>query len=385
MNFFKLTKRILLSDKILLNVFVFSSLLLIAIRIIFGGSLEQIIILSYVVYGLAFATTFVISRKFSKKLLAITLSVEEMAAGNLSKRLPSAGKDEIGQLAVALNELLSRLETGVAIDVSKHREIDQAKTDFVSLASHQLRTPLSIIKWYIDYLVSGDAGGLNDEQTRYLKEVYKSNERLIELVNALLDVSRIDLGTFSIEPEPTDIVERAESALARFAREITAKKIVLEKNYDVFPSVNLDPRLTKIVFENIISNAVKYTPEKGKIRIDIKRTDDNIFIKVADTGCGIPREQQPKVFSKFFRADNVKKIEAAGTGLGLYIVRAIVRKSGGKIWFESPGMDLFLEGEKTAAGAGKAGGSGGGAAFFITIPLKGMKKRAGTKKLSSSV
>ncbi len=384
MNFFKFTKRILLSDKILLNVFIFSTVLLIAVRFVLGGSLEQIIVLSYVIYGLTFAVTFLIGRKFSKQLLNLAFSVEEMAAGNLSKRLKPAGRDEIGQLINALNELLSRLQTGVAIDVSKHKEIDRAKTDFVALASHQLRTPLSIIKWYADYLIGGDAGELNEEQSKYLMEVYNSNERLIELVNALLDVSRIDLGTFAIEPEPTDIIERAESALARFLPEIKAKKIRVEKHYDKFGSIDLDPRLTKIVFENILSNAVKYTPENGKIRMDVKKTDHDILIKIADTGCGIPREQQPKVFMKFFRADNVKKIESAGTGLGLYIVKAIVQKSGGKIWFESPSLDLLLE-ERQRGGDKPLDKMNRGTTLFITIPLKGMKKRAGTKKLSSTV
>lgn len=369
-----------LSDRILLVVFMAATALLLVVRLIFGGSLEQILKFSYAIYVFTFLIAYVIGRRFSRRVLNLTFKVEEMAAGNLSKKLEIRDKDEIGQLTHALNELLSRLQTGVAIDVTKHREIDQAKTDFVALASHQLRTPLSVVKWYIDYLVAGDAGTLNEEQSRYLKEVYRNNEKLIDLVNALLDVSRIDLGTFSVEPEPTDIVERAESALTGFLPAIEKKKIILEKFFDPLPPINLDPRLTKIVFEHIISNSVKYTPEGGKIRMEIKKTESNVLVKISDTGCGIPREEQPKVFSKLFRADNVKNIELSGTGLGLYVVRAIIQKAGGKIWFESPSMDLFLEGEEDEASDKK----GGGTTFFITIPLKGMKKRAGTKKLSSS-
>ncbi len=371
-----------LSDKVLIIFIFFASTLIMAVHFFISGSLQKILVFSGFTYVFTFLITFFVSHRFSKRLIGLTFKVEEMAAGNLSRKLKMGNKDEIGQLANALNELLSRLQTGVAIDVSKHRELSQAKTDFVALASHQLRTPLSIIKWYIDFLIAGDAGQLSQEQIKYLKEVYKSNERSIELVNALLDVSRIDLGTFSIEPKPTNLIERMESAITKFMPEIKAKKIKLEKHFDELPIINLDPRLTKIVFENIISNSIKYTPEGGTVQLDIKKTDRDVLIKISDTGCGIPREQQPKIFTKLFRADNVKKIESIGTGLGLYIARAVIEKSGGKIWFQSPSLDLLLaEGQKnTDLPLDKRSK---GTTFFITIPLKGMKKKVGTKGLTS--
>lgn len=374
--------KIRLSDKILIIFFLFSTALILLVRFFIGGSLQQILLLCNFVYILAFTATYFISLRFSNDIIKLTFKVEEMAAGELNRKINFVRKDEIGQLVNALNELIGRLQTGVAIDVSKHKELSQAKTDFVALASHQLRTPLSIIKWYVDFLISGDAGKLGDEQLKYLKEVYKSNERLIELVNALLDVSRIDVGTFSIEPEPTDLVERLESALSKFYPEIMEKKINIEKQFDNLPMINLDTRLTKIVFENILSNSVKYTSAQGTIRLSIKKMEKDVLIKISDTGCGIPREQQPKVFTKLFRADNVKKIEASGTGLGLYIVKAVIEKSGGKIWFESPSLELLLEkGQKTADVP--LDKRNRGTTFFITIPLKGMKRKAGTKKLTS--
>ena len=371
-----------LSDKILLIFIFFASILVVAVTLFFGGSLIQIIVFSGFIYIVSFLITFVISRNFSRKIMRLSFKVEEMAAGNLSKKLEVNSKDEIGQLTNSLNELISRLQTGVAVDVSKHWELDKAKTDFVALASHQLRTPLSIIKWYVDFLIAGDAGELGSEQINYLKEVYRSNERLIELVNALLDVSRIDVGTFSIDPEPTDIIERAEAAIKKFALEIKTKEITLVKHYDELPTLKLDPRLTKMVFANIISNSVKYTSVGGKIKIEIKKTEPNVLIKISDTGCGIPREVQPKIFTKLFRALNAKKIESIGTGLGLYIVKAIIEKSGGRIWFESPSLDLLLEaGQKNSDIPIDKRNQG--TTFFITMPLQGMKKRIGTKNLSS--
>lgn len=370
-----------LSDKVLLIFIAFATILILLVRFLSDITTQQLLVVSGTVYAFSFLSTFLISHRYSRKIIDLTFKVEEMAAGNLSIKLKPAGKDEIGQLINSINELMMRLQTGVAIDVSKHREIDQAKTDFVALASHQLRTPLSIIKWYVDFVLSGDAGQLSPDQERYLKEVYKSNERLIELVNALLDVSRIDLGTFAIEPEPTDIVQMARAALKRFEAEIKFKNLKIEKYFDHFPLINLDTRLTKIVFENIVSNAVKYTPDGEVIRFEIKKTDKDAFIKIMDSGCGIPREQQPKIFTKLFRADNVKKIESSGTGLGLYIVKAVIEKSGGKIWFESPCLELLLK-EKGQNSDLPLDKRQRGTAFFITIPLKGMKKRAGTKKLS---
>jgi signal transduction histidine kinase len=330
---------------------------------------------------LTLGALYLLARSHSRRLKRLTLKVEEMAAGNLGLKISDHSGDEVGQLASALTDLADRIKSGVALDVNKHRELQRAKTDFVALASHQLRTPLSIIKWYVDFLLCGDAGALSSDQERYLRQIYLSNERLIELVNALLDVSRIDVGTFAIEPEPMDIVERAESALARFLPEIKAKSIVLIKDYDDFEPINLDPRLTKTVFENILSNSVKYTPSGGTIKVSVKKTDRDAFIRISDSGCGIPREEQPRMFTKLFRADNAKRIESIGTGLGLYIAKAIIEKSGGKIWFHSPSLELLLaDGDKSGIPLDKRNR---GTTMNITIPLKGMRERHGSKKLSS--
>lgn len=370
-----------LSDKILLIFFTFSSVAIFFVTYILEGSWQQFFILISFVYMISFVFTFIVSRNFSKSLIELAFKVQEMGAGNLSKRLVTTRKDEVGQLINSLNELMTRLQTGVAIDVSKRREIHRAKTDFVSLAAHQLRTPLSIVKWYSDYLLAGDAGRFNDEQLKYLNEIFHSNQRLIDLVNSLLDASRIDLGTFIIEPKPTDIIERSETALSKFYQEISKKKIKLDKQYDKFDLLNLDPRLIQIVFENLISNAAKYTPEGGRIRLVVKKTEKDIFIKVSDTGIGINREDQPKVFTKLFRSAEAKKIEADGSGLGLYIVKAIVEKSGGKIWFESPSLELLLEERQSAKRPIDKRNLG--TTFYITIPLKGMRPKTGTKKLEN--
>ncbi|MFA6322798.1 MAG: ATP-binding protein [Candidatus Buchananbacteria bacterium] len=248
-------------------------------------------------------------------------------------------------------------------DITKEKQIDRAKTEFVSLASHQLRTPLSAINWFAEMLLSGDAGKLKKEQAEYLKEIYQSNQRMVELVNALLNVSRLELGTFMIEPEDVDIVEISRSVLSELSSLVAKKEITLKKSYskEIPKTLKLDQKLTRIIFQNLLSNAIKYTPEKGQVDLSIGVEGKNLLIKVADNGYGIPTGQQEKIFTKLFRADNVREKDAEGTGLGLYIVKSILNQSGGKIWFES------IEGKGTT--------------FNVTIPLTGMKSKVGTKTI----
>jgi len=213
-------------------------------------------------------------------------------------------------------------------------------------------------------LMTGDAGKLSNNQRKYLEEIYNGNQRMVDLVNALLNVSRIELGTFSIEPEKVKLVDICNSVLEELKQKIGDKKLKVNRKYDKnIPIMRLDSKLVRIIFQNFISNAVKYTPEKGKINISIEKKEKNILIKISDTGYGIPKEQQSKIFSKLFRADNVREKETDGTGLGLYIVKSVVEQSGGETWFKS------VEDKGTT--------------FYATIPLKGMDKKEGTKGLTS--
>lgn len=248
-------------------------------------------------------------------------------------------------------------------DISKEREIDRAKTEFVSLASHQLRTPLSATKWSAELLGSEKTGALNTSQKKLLHNIYISNERMIELVGALLNVSRIDMGTFSIKPIPTDIVALIDAAIAELSFLFKKKKIQLEKKYDqTMPKLEIDPELMRVILQNLLSNALKYTPQQGKITIALAQKEKKLILSIADTGYGIPKNQQEKIFTKLFRADNIRTKETEGTGLGLYIVKSIIDKTDGKIWFES-------EENK-------------GSAFHIALPLTGMKEKEGTKRLN---
>jgi len=248
-------------------------------------------------------------------------------------------------------------------DITARKEIDRAKTEFVSLASHQLRTPLSAIRWYSEMLLSKYVGELNEKQRQYVKEIYAGNLRMVELVNALLNVSRIDLGTFVSDPEPVNLVEICESVLAELNPQIIEKNQTVERFFASAPQTySADPKLIRIVFQNFLSNSVKYTQPGGRVAAEIGVRDGSVYIRVSDNGYGIPAAQHGKIFEKLFRADNVRQKDTEGTGLGMYIVKAIVESSGGRIWFES-------EENK-------------GTTFHVLLPLSGMPRKSGVKGLA---
>jgi PAS domain S-box-containing protein len=251
---------------------------------------------------------------------------------------------------------------GIERDITHEKMVDLAKTEFVSLASHQLRTPLSSINWYAEMLLAGDGGKLSDEQETFVKEIYTGNQRMVDLVNALLNVSRLELGTFAVDPEPTDVIKMAQSVISEMQPGITEKKLVV--NFDCaknIPIIQADPKLFRIIFQNLLSNAIKYTPEKGLITLKLSKNTKNLILEVIDTGYGIPKADQAQIFQKLFRAENVREKDTEGTGLGLYIVKSIVDHSGGKISFKST--------------------ENKGTNFYLEIPLSGMKKKDGNKKI----
>jgi signal transduction histidine kinase len=245
---------------------------------------------------------------------------------------------------IPVSGVISRLEGAGNIkgyvlsfrDISKDKEIDIAKTEFVSLASHQLRTPLSTIGWYAEMLNNGDAGAMNDKQSEYLSEITQANKRMVGMVNALLNVSQIELGVFSVIPRPVNVIKIARIVIKELEGSIEEKKLTIKETYDEkMPVIMADSHFVKIILQNLISNAVNYSSDAGIIRVSISKLDKEMLIKIADEGRGIPGVAQPKVFTKLFRADNIKSVNTAGNGLGLYLVKLIVDKSNGKIWFES--------------------------------------------------
>ncbi len=222
-------------------------------------------------------------------------------------------------------------------DVTRSKEIERLKTEFVSIAAHQLRTPLSAVKWILKMLLDGDIGKLTQEQIDFIQKGYQSNERMIVLINDLLNVARIEEGRFLGEVGEHSLVEIIEEIVADFKEVVKGKKIKInfKKPAKKLPLLKLDREKIALALQNLLDNAVRYSEPGGQVTIAIEYDKMEIKVMVKDNGIGIPEKQQNRLFEKFFRANNAIKIQTGGTGLGLFICRNIVEAHGGKIWFES--------------------------------------------------
>lgn len=238
---------------------------------------------------------------------------------------------------------------GIERDITREKQIDKAKTEFVSLASHQLRTPLSAINWNMELLLSETDDKLSEKQKDYVKQAYKAGRRMNHLIHALLNLSGVELGTFTIERKIVDVVTLCNSILLDFNKEIAERSITVDLAFTPQKiTINTDVKLLQDIIENLLSNAVNFTPVNGKIMLSVTARENDILITVQDTGIGIPEKEQKMVFTKLFRASNVEAVD--GSGLGIYTIKAIVDNMGGKVWFESQ--------------------EGKGTAFYVSLPQK---------------
>jgi PAS domain S-box-containing protein len=250
---------------------------------------------------------------------------------------------------------------GIALcyrDIDERKKLDLVKTQFVALASHQLRTPLTTMRWYTEALrnlVKGKA-----KLAEYTEAIYVSILKMSSLATLMLDVSRIELGTFEDRAEEIDLVKIVSSIASDFAPEISSKHLILNTHYPkIIPTIWTSPKLIHTVVQNILGNSIHYTNEHGQIDLSIKIQNQELQLAINDNGIGIPSSAQDKIFTKLFRAENSKRMMPDGTGLGLYLVKSIVERVGGKIWFIS-------EENK-------------GTTFYVNIPIKLAKRRTNVK------
>jgi signal transduction histidine kinase len=265
-----------------------------------------------------------------KRLLSI-------ACGEIAISLQNALRfKEIQQFNITLQAKVDEATKELKKTNEKLKALDDTKDDFISMASHQLRTPLFIIKGYINMLIGGDAGKISKQQKGFLDQALTSCESMANLVTELLNVSRITSGKFSIETGPVNLADMVDDSVKQLANMAAGKDIVLtfQKPKD-FPVLMLDEDKTKQVISNFIDNAIHYSKNKNaKIDVQLSYTDDITF-KVIDNGIGVPAHEQEQLFTKFYRANNAKEARPDGTGIGLYLAKVVISEQGGDMIFES--------------------------------------------------
>ncbi|HUC87919.1 MAG TPA: ATP-binding protein [Candidatus Binatia bacterium] len=217
------------------------------------------------------------------------------------------------------------------------KELDDAKDDFISMASHQLRTPLSLIEGYLKMVMIGDAGKINDRQNRFLAQAQENTTRMVDLVSELLSVSRITSGKFTIEAGPVNLATLIDKEVKQLMSMAESHKIALTFHKpEHFPLLMLDEDKTKQVIINFIDNAIYYSKPKGaKIDVQLTVNEDLIEFRVVDNGIGVPEKEKEKLFTKFYRAENAKDARPDGTGVGLYLAKVVITEEGGNLIFDS--------------------------------------------------
>lgn len=246
-------------------------------------------------------------------------------------------------------------ETGNLVilhDVTREKLVERMKTEFVSIAAHQLRTPLSAIKWTLRMLLDKELGEITPEQEDFLARTYQSNERMISLINDLLNVTRIEEGRYVYKTTLTSLESIVQSVIDSLKETIEKKgvKFAFRKPDKRLPQVLVDVEKIRLAVQNMLDNAISYTPKGGEVIISLGYGKEEIECSIKDTGLGIPEDQKKRVFSRFFRAANVMRLDTEGTGLGLFITKNIIEAHGGRIWFESE--------------------EGKGSTFYFTLPVK---------------
>ena len=232
--------------------------------------------------------------------------------------------------------LLFTVGNSIIRTVEEVAKANKMKTEFVSIASHQLKTPISEMKWQIELLLAKFSAGLSERQTEIMHEIGHSSEKMGRLVNDLLDVARIDQGQLALAKEKVNFCELVEDSLE--SQRIFAKSLNVDlKMACAIDEVKVfgDKRRLSVVLDNLISNAIKYIDGEGKVEIALENKDGLVRVCVKDNGVGIPKAEQANIAKKFFRSNNSIKNKTDGTGLGLYIAKNIVEQSGGKLWFRS--------------------------------------------------
>ena len=239
----------------------------------------------------------------------------------------------------------------VVQSLERMAEASRMKSEFINIVSHQLRSPLTNLKWSIEILMSGELGEVQKKQLEYFKILTENTKRMTELVSDLLVVSRIEQGRLLFQKSEFSLVELAKETIDRYRPYAAASNIEIKLEAEPsLPKITADSSQLRLIIENLTDNAIRYTKGGGEIKIKIKEREGELSFAIADNGVGIPAKDQKHLFQKFFRSANALRHQTEGSGLGLYIAKSIIEKSGGKMGFSSQ--------------------EGKGSTFWFILPIK---------------
>lgn len=232
------------------------------------------------------------------------------------------------------------------------KKMERIRSEFISVVSHQLRTPLSAIRWHLEMILAGERGEIvNEGQKESLNYIYESNQKLIDVLENLLMAMDIEAKKIVLRQEAVQLRDLISKIIEKYEKNIKEKRINLElKILNKIPEISLDEFKINYVLKNLISNAIRYNKENGKLMIKLEKKEKEILVNIEDEGIGIPKYEKESAFEKFFRGTNAVRFSPGGIGLGLFIAKAFIKAHGGEIWFES-------EENK-------------GSKFYFTLPIK---------------
>ncbi len=268
---------------------------------------------------------FILRKEVVEPIVRYSRIAQKVADGDLNQKIENLPQWEIGRIGEVFNLMVANL-----------RDINHLKTDFLTVAAHQLRTPLSSVKWALKLLLDSDVGPINEDQRSMLARCFETNDKMTKMVDDLLNVSRIEGGKSSYKFERNDFADTLNILIenSKLNSQERGVELRLENNTDI-SSFIFDKEKISIALQNFIDNGLKYTLPGGNVLVVVEREGDYVKIKVIDTGVGIPKDEIPRLFSKFFRATNVVYLQTEGSGLGLVIAKSIIVAHGGQILVES--------------------------------------------------
>lgn len=286
------------------------------------------------------------AKRISAPVESLYKATEEFAKGNLSYRTKINTKDEIGDLAANFDKMAD----SVVRSIDEIKKTEKMRSEFVMIAAHQLRTPLTGIKWSINYLTDNKINKLNEEQKNVLEKMSIATERVVRLVNNLLNINQIENKGFKIYPKKQSIIPVLEHIKSTLEGDAKKNNIKLELEIDTFiPDLNIDDHKIEVAISSVITNAIEYSFPDSVVEVKAEVKDKELILTIKDSGIGIIQEETDRIFTKFFRSKRAILQHTEGTGLGLYVSKNIIEQHGGKIWFTSEG--------------------GKGTTFIISLPI----------------